>query len=198
METGQRTIEGFLTARSTSDDHPSSALGSSYTVLSPSKRPRSPSTSDIEPASGSKVRKRSDEDRGNAIAVENDDASSKSSKQLARDERYSFICDKCHKRIWLEDAPVTALSKSYTAGDADGENAGSAGSESDDAIREDALAALRLEHADFHFAQELAAAGDGDIPKRVLRPTDKPSSSTSKKRKKKPADAGIAKFFQKR
>ncbi|KAI0714431.1 DNA/RNA polymerase [Cerioporus squamosus] len=201
MEVGQRTIEGFLTTRSASDDQQPSAPASS-TVKSPSKRSRSPSTSNARPENGAKARKRSDEDRpaGNAAIAEGDHTPSNSSKPPARDQRYSFICDKCHKRIWLQDAPLAALSGSDAAGDADGGDltygVGRAG---DDGIRDDALAALRLEHADFHFAQELAAAGDGDAPKRVIRPVDKPpSSATGKKRKKKPADEGIAKFFQKR
>ncbi|TFK91388.1 DNA/RNA polymerase [Polyporus arcularius HHB13444] len=194
MEVGQRTIEGFLTTRSASDDQQPSVLASSHTVKPPVKRSRSSSPSNARPSNGAKARKRSDEDRpaGNATAAERDHTPSNSSKPSTRDQRYSFICDKCHKRIWLENAPLAALSGSDAAGDA------GAGSDGDDAIRDDALAALRLEHADFHFAQELAAAGDDDAPKRIIRPADKPSSATSKKRKKKPADEGIAKFFQKR
>ncbi len=195
MEVGQRTIEGFLTTRSASDDQQQpSALASSHTVKLPVKRSRSPSPFNARPSNGAKARKRSDEDRpaGNVTAAERDHTPSNSLKPPTRDQRYSFTCDKCHKRIWLENAPFTALSGSDAAGDA------GAGSDGDDAITDDVLAALRLEHADFHFAQELAAAGDDDAPKRIIRPADKPSSATSKKRKKKAADEGIAKFFQKR
>ncbi len=93
----------------------------------------------------------------------------------------------------------------------DGSGAGGAGSAGaietlDDAIRDDALAALRLEHADFHFAEEVAAAGDVDArrPRRVIRPADRPaaaSTSMTKKRQKNlkaVANHGIAKFFNRK
>ena len=66
----------------------------------------------------------------------------------------------------------------------------------DDEIRQDALEALRLEHADFHFAEELAAAGDESVPKRVIRPSSRPASTARKRQRK--TEEGIAKFFSKK
>ena len=53
-------------------------------------------------------------------------------------------------------------------------------------ISENALAALRLEHADFHFAQDLAkGVVDGDAPPRKrIRPPDRPTSTAAAQRKK--------------
>ena len=200
MEAGQRTIEGFLSARTASDEQNLSGAAISDSSKPPSKRaigdaskpPSKRQRSDLGEASNSPQEVRETTSR------KSPSTSSKSAEQR-RDERYSFLCEKCQKRIWLPDAPAA----SRAADDADGVThadgtEGDAGiGPLDDAIREDALAALRFEHADFHFAEELAAAGDVGLPKRVIRPTDRPTS-TAKKRQKKGPEQGIAKFFSKR
>ncbi|TBU55607.1 DNA/RNA polymerase [Dichomitus squalens] len=202
MEAGQRTIEGFLSARTACDEQipsgaaigdfskPSSKRAISDDSISPSKRQRSDSSIDgFEEVDNSP---RKTKDRHTPV-------SNPKLAEHTRDERYSFLCDKCRQRIWLPNAPA----RSGAADDADGTtHAGGAEGPAgigtlDDAIREDALSALRLEHADFHYAEELAAAGDVELPKRVIRPADRPTS-TAKKRQKKVAEQGIAKFFSKR
>ena len=212
METGQRTIEGFLTARSPSDDQQPSVPAIIDSSRSPRKRPRSPSASSSKHEQPEpKMRKDSDQDdtRSTRCAAldENDDAPSNSAgpEGIARTERLSFVCEKCKKRIWLRDAPAQAprTSRPPATGDADGSVSAAGGVDEggpvlDDVIIEDALTALRLEHADFHFAQELAGVADEGAPKRVIRPSDRPSTTAKKKQKKKAADEGIAKFFQKR
>ncbi|KAI0366284.1 DNA/RNA polymerase [Pilatotrama ljubarskyi] len=172
MEAGQRTIEGFLTSRPSSEGQ------------STAESPPSPS----KHLSGLK-RKRSSEDRQRGSGVETG-SSIRSEAVNVRDERYSFVCEKCGQRIWLgTDA----------AGDADAGADVDGGQEAarthDDAIREHALAVLRLEHADFHFAQELAAEADENVPKRAIRPLDRPAPTVKKKGS---GDGGIAKFFSKR
>ncbi|PIL29846.1 hypothetical protein GSI_08053 [Ganoderma sinense ZZ0214-1] len=203
MEAGQRRIEGFFAARGGSDDQnasesdavtsvsdsngkPPSKRTMRDTSKPPSKRQRSGSSTNNHPETASGK-------RHDAGELEDQDMRSDLSARV-RDVRYSFLCQKCHKRIWLADAPAV----SQVEGDSDGSGAGET---ADDAIREDALAALRLEHADFHFAEELAAAGDDRAPKRVIRPADRPASSstvTAKKGQKKAANHGIAKFFSRK
>nr|VWP00898.1 3-isopropylmalate dehydrogenase (3-IPM-DH) (IMDH) (EC (Beta-IPM dehydrogenase) [Ganoderma boninense] len=191
MEAGQRRIEGFFAARGASDDHNASESdvvpsASDSNGKPPSKRPRSSSINHNSPETASGKRQNTGE-------LEDQNMKSDLSARV-RDERHSFLCEKCHERIWLADAPAI----SRVEGDAGGSGAGET---ADDAIREDALAALRLEHADFHFAEELAAAGDERAPKRVIRPADRPTSSstvTAKKRQKKAANHGIAQFFSRK
>lgn len=202
MEAGQRTIEGFLTSRNSSDDQFVSAI--SEGSKSPRKRPRSPSASGGKPESKGHKHNGQDDAGSSSRAVFVDDGRSEQpTEKDTYGEQFSFICEKCHKRIWLPDAPRLApvasviydVDGSVSAGGADGGGAG--GPILHDAIREDALAALRLEHADFHFAQELAAVADEGAPKRVIRP---PASTTAKKstKKSKSTNEGIAKFFQRK
>jgi DNA polymerase eta len=69
--------------------------------------------------------------------------------------------------------------------------------------KRDVLAALRIEHNDYHFAQDLARQ---DRPAMAPKPpssgTGKPKSSSSststKKRKRDKESEGIAKFFVKK
>ncbi|KAI0749875.1 DNA/RNA polymerase [Daedaleopsis nitida] len=198
MEVGQRTIEGFLTTRTASDDPrpPSPDPGKP-----PSKRRRSsdPCASSSTLESGMTVAQL----EGMVIETCVDDPSRASQV----DERLSFICEKCEKRIRLEAAPPGFGSglRSPVADDVDGTAPGAGGGDNggsahDDGIIEDALAALRLEHADFHFAQELAAAGEREegTPRRVIRPWDGPPPSKKKKKGKKGEEGGIAKFFQRK
>ncbi|EIW57746.1 DNA/RNA polymerase [Trametes versicolor FP-101664 SS1] len=179
METGQRSIEGFLAARRAIEEQTvtqtEAAEGSTSKPPSALKRKRS--------ASPTKEPRQSDL-QDQAVS------SARPSAINERDEQFSFVCEKCGQRVWLGDADAARDV------DADGrqEHAGAF-----DAIREEALAALRLEHADFHFAQELAASADGNVPKRVIRPVDRPAPAAKKKKsKKKSGEEGIAKFFSKR
>ncbi|KAI0329300.1 DNA/RNA polymerase [Cubamyces sp. BRFM 1775] len=177
MESGQRRIEGFLSSRPSSEAQSTSESGpASSKPPSTHKRKRSPSDAVETRRTGDQPDDSSDagDAKGNT----------------ARDERHSFLCEKCGERIWLGGSDAAR------DGGADGGHLLAAAL--DDAIREDALAALRLEHADFHFAQELAAAADGDVPKRVIRPLDRPVPTVKKKKKQKTGDGGIAKFFSKK
>lgn len=199
MEAGQRTIEGFLASRNSSDNQQTTAPGVDDSEDASRLRSSTSNILSTDAPQFPKKRKRTE-----------DDMEPKTATQVPLDDqRVSFVCEKCGKRIWLDNLPALAGVKSDSAHDASLGDTGSAIQSGgaidavgglDDEIREDALAALRLEHADFHFAQELAAAGDESAPKRVIRPSDRPST-TAKKRKqqKKPAaDEGIARFFQKR
>lgn len=179
METGQRSIEGFLAARRAIEEQTvtqtEAAEGSTSKPPSALKRKRS--------ASPTKEPRQSDL-QDEAVS------SARPSAINERDEQFSFVCERCGQRVWLGDADAARDV------DADGrqEHAGAF-----DAIREEALAALRLEHADFHFAQELAASADENVPKRVIRPVDRPAPAAKKKKsKKKSGEEGIAKFFSKR
>lgn len=223
MEAGQRRIEGFFTGPTTAPDDQNAsesdiAIGDSNSKPS-SKRERTfgdtgkpPSSKRQRPESGSGTTHdnhlpetaSSKRHNGTGAGVLEDQGtnSDANSSVPIRDERYSFLCEKCRTRIWLADAPTIG---SADGGDADANGVGgSTGATEtlDDAIREDALAALRLEHADFHFAEELAVAGNSDDrvgPKRAIRPADRPASTVRKRQQqKKVADHGIAKFFNKK
>ncbi|KAJ8496607.1 hypothetical protein ONZ51_g996 [Trametes cubensis] len=177
MESGQRRIEGFLPSRPSSEAQSTSEPGPAASKPpSTLKRKRSPS--DAVEARRTSNQSDNSPDAGNAKGG------------VERDVRHSFLCEKCGERIWLGGSDAAR------DGDADGGHLLAAAL--DDAIREDALAALRLEHADFHFAQELAAAADEDVPKRVIRPVDRPAPTGKKKKKQKTGDGGIAKFFSKK
>ncbi|KAI0775024.1 DNA/RNA polymerase [Trametes elegans] len=176
MEAGQRTIEGFLKSRPPSEGQ--SAPDGASTAASSSKPP---STLKRKRPSPELVQRAS-------FPLEDRAQSPKHSKSPdLQDERYSFVCEKCEKRIWLGGAAAADQSAGRELAEA-----------LDDAIREDALAALRLEHADYHFAQELATATDGDAPKRVIRPAGRPTSVGKKRKKISGDEGGIARFFNKR
>ncbi|KAI1797430.1 DNA/RNA polymerase [Ganoderma leucocontextum] len=202
MEAGQRKIEGFFSARTASDDQ--NASESKVAISDSNSKP--PSKRAIsDPSKPPSKRRRSGSSTHNPQTASSkrhttgdlEDQDSKRSAPI-RDERYSFLCEKCHQHIWLADAPAGSEAGGDTDGSGAGGNTGANPIEPlDDAIRENALAALRLEHADFHFAEELAAAGDDHVPKRVIRPADRPTS-TAKKRQKKAANQGIAKFFSRK
>ena len=196
MEAGQRTIEGFLASRSSSNDQQSSTVTTRDASKSPTKphrkRQRSPSDTGAERKQG-RTTDHEDKPGGSTSAVDAPDL---------QDGRFSFACEKCRKRVWLPGASQARSDRAHD--DVDGSfGCGGAGSGEelvlDDAIRGEMLAALRLEHADWHFAHELAAAGDEDAPKRVIRPSERPGTSTAKRRKKKTTeDGGIARFFTKK
>jgi DNA polymerase eta len=81
----------------------------------------------------------------------------------------SFTCPRCGKRLHLGDQ--------------------SAGNDVNEDGRVDALTALRMEHDDFHFAQDLAKTSDE---------FQKDQQGLAKKKKKRKEPEGIAKFFNKK
>ena len=87
-----------------------------------------------------------------------------------------FVCPRCHSRIELE-----------STNDAHGDS--------------EALSRLRIEHSDFHLAEDLskmANHGDGDVGSGArIRAVEKLHIAQTK-RKKQPPDDGIAKFFARR
>ncbi|KAG5653390.1 hypothetical protein H0H81_000777 [Sphagnurus paluster] len=93
----------------------------------------------------------------------------------------SFVCPKCRKRISLHSPTATSIDQ------------------------QEQLASLRLEHDDFHFAQELAKESVGGLKpisgSLKKNTTSAPSSKGSPKKKKRRKDsgssAGIEKFFRK-
>lgn len=76
----------------------------------------------------------------------------------------SFICQRCGKRISL---PLTYSSEGID--------------------KEKSLVTMRMEHDDFHFAQDLAKTANSDIQ---IRPAKQPH-----KKPRQTAAGGIAKFF---
>lgn len=88
-----------------------------------------------------------------------------------------FVCDKCSKRISL---PRDLIDGGL-----------------EDAIREEALEALRVEHTDFHYAQELSRQLSSSGAPLKFRPSSaeraQPPANSKKKRPKE--REGIAKFF---
>ncbi|KIJ14289.1 hypothetical protein PAXINDRAFT_79476 [Paxillus involutus ATCC 200175] len=84
----------------------------------------------------------------------------------------SFVCERCRKRIFLRE-----VQRGYSS------------IEEDSAV---GLAKLRVEHDDFHFAQDLANGSDNSVS---VKPS---SSSRGAKRKKEAEPKGIAKFFIKK
>jgi DNA polymerase eta len=103
--------------------------------------------------------KRSRDDNENDIAPLPQDEQQEAQNSESNDGT-SFICPRCGKRV--------SLPKSYPGEDAD---------------RERSLDTIRMEHEDFHFAQDLAKTSDNDGERREVK----------KKRLAKPE--GIAKFF---
>ncbi|KAI0833689.1 DNA/RNA polymerase [Trametes gibbosa] len=179
MESGQRRIEGFLASHPTAKDQ-SAPAAEDMEIAACSSKP--PSTL---------KRKRSSSPAGESRRPGPSTSSPLPRTIIERDQRFSFVCEKCGERIWLRSGDADAGRDADGDGREDAEGAL-------DAIREDALAALRLEHADFHFAQHLASAAEENVPKRIIRPVDRSVPKVKKKGKKKPGDAGIAKFFSKR
>ncbi|KAH0833270.1 hypothetical protein J3R83DRAFT_12334 [Lanmaoa asiatica] len=82
----------------------------------------------------------------------------------------SFVCERCNKRVSVCESEVDQA----------------------EADRAAALAKLRMEHDDFHFAQDLANGSDAQAP------SQPGSHSRAPKRKKITEPKGIAKFFIKK
>ncbi|OSX59100.1 hypothetical protein POSPLADRAFT_1151543 [Postia placenta MAD-698-R-SB12] len=91
------------------------------------------------------------------------------------DEVTSFLCGRCGKRIALPSELTDA----------------NVGAE----IRTEALVALRMEHDDFHVAQDLAKHYSVDGSPRKIRPLEKPQTKKTRRRE---TPEGIAKFFNKK
>ncbi|KAL4250808.1 hypothetical protein ABKN59_006011, partial [Abortiporus biennis] len=119
----------------------------------------------------------------NSIPDSNEAGPSSPPAVSSGDPSSAFICERCGKRIAVPKA-IEGVS---------------------DDIKSEALATLRLEHEDFHFAQDLSKEDSkSDGPKRVIRlqPQSGPSNgskSSGKKKKAKPREddkaKGIARFF---
>lgn len=86
-----------------------------------------------------------------------------------------FMCDKCSKRISL---PLDLTDSGL-----------------EDAIRAEALEALRVEHTDFHYAQELSRQLSSPGSPRRFRPSSTDRSDPPAKKKRPKEREGIAKFF---
>lgn len=95
----------------------------------------------------------------------------------------SFVCSRCSKRISLPPR-----SERYD----------------DDHSPADAIALLKMEHEDFHFAQDLAREGNDPNPSSGSKPTNnssdepsskKPRKKTNQDRGRKASNEGIAKYF---
>ena len=81
-----------------------------------------------------------------------------------------FVCERCNKRISVCESAIDHA----------------------EVDRATVLAKLRMEHDDFHFAQDLANGSDAPAPSRPQ------SGSRTPKRKKAREPEGIAKFFVKK
>lgn len=208
MESGQKMIEGFFGGKPQVNTKPSSSSGKPASIAqaeSPNSNTPRPTSAVGGGGEGSKPRppkrKRTsssannDRDRG--------DKSPTPTADVDESGALSFVCDQCGQRVALSPDDVSH------AGDADA----TALSE----IREVRLEQLHREHADFHFAENLANEPAG----LTLRPGSTTANGSSsgngdaaaKKRKKPPArnakekgkakdkgkgkdkEAGIAKFF---
>ncbi|OCB84740.1 eta DNA polymerase [Sanghuangporus baumii] len=107
------------------------------------------------------------------------------------DNRYSFRCSQCHKSIPL---PITLRNQIAKSGASNGTFADDVGE-----LLQEALENLRMEHADFHFAEDLAHQ-ERQAP--IAAPSSrKPNKSTSpprqsRKTKKEKEVEGIAKYFK--
>jgi DNA polymerase eta len=89
----------------------------------------------------------------------------------------AFVCPRCDQRIGLE-------------------------STNDDHSDDEALARLRIEHSDFHLAEDLSKTADhgdevggGPVRIRAVEKLHSTKTKTKTKRKKQPPEDGIAKFF---
>jgi len=106
-------------------------------------------------------------------------------EQGDNDSSPSFTCPRCKKTLSLSRA---TLVECRSVG---GEDTGLASE-----LRESALAALKLEHEDFHFAQDLAR-GDRPVIKNTASGSGSPTRPVKRQKKGGQASepAGIARFF---
>lgn len=188
METGQRRIEGFFRSPPSpdTDDNAQSEWdrGNNDTIKPLSKRKRSGS----------------DSRHGNADN-EKPGPSDAASVQ-AVDERYSYRCERCGQLVMLTDSVLSSV-----LGDG-GEGLGDQSGVVENEIKE-AISALRREHDDFHFAQDLANEPmhlEGSSKRAPIKVGDSTTSGPASKRKKmenkkrpaKDVKGNIATFFAKK
>ncbi len=177
MEAGQQIIEGFFKPHST---HKGAVSSPESKANLKRKRGEStpPNVHELETNDSDANRTFGDQSEDSVPSAPVEDVGTSSSSKL------SFICDRCGKRI--------ALPEGF-------------GNEADlgDDIMDETITALRLEHDDFHFAQDLEK--QGSRPRQVIKPQDKKRKSSPRARKKKaqelrptePEAKGIARFFTK-
>ncbi|CCM02291.1 uncharacterized protein FIBRA_04379 [Fibroporia radiculosa] len=122
--------------------------------------------------SSSSATKRSRDPDDNPVSRET--VRSRTEDSFPRSQVTSFTCDRCGKRVYLADE----LASNHPGNE----------------VRE-ALAVLRVEHDDFHLAQDLAKQIAVSSPRKI-RPSEKAKSSKNKKQPQRPE--GIAKFFAKK
>ncbi|TFY60808.1 hypothetical protein EVG20_g7285 [Dentipellis fragilis] len=176
VENGQQSIDGFFQARGASSKPRSSGGGGSPSK----KRKRSMSTGSAEtdrPFSAG------DADRHTPGPSENLTVSGRN-----EDQSTSFTCPRCHKQIQLPSAQLAAMAADGTGDRQRGH------------WQETELARLRMEHDDFHLAQDLSLSGGHGTIQGGLRVQSAPSKPNSKQKKRKKttkSPEGIAKFFTK-
>ncbi|PCH42673.1 DNA polymerase eta [Wolfiporia cocos MD-104 SS10] len=154
MDAGQRSIEGFFRAPTTSNDV-------DYAGVSEGAHKRKRGSEDFE------------DDLGTWRSRSKTDSNISDTRPPQTGSSTSFLCGKCGKRVELPD--------------------GLSGEGIEDDFKAEALAALRVEHDDFHLAQELAKQLSSDDSPRKIRPAEKPQSKVKRQR----PPEGIARFFRK-
>lgn len=192
-ENGQKGIEAFLRSRTpgsageaSKDEVKQKPPSSSVAPVLKRKRSSSPRPS------GSSSKLKTGEDEGTSNAPNDIDVQRGNSSEPP--PTHSYMCDRCRKRLSLEDGADTA---SYTSEE-----------------REEKLARLRSEHDDYHVALELSrASGPSLTISSSLRPSVQNKDHNAKQLKKKAktlkkseqeekkkgaGEEGIAKFFVKK
>ena len=133
-----------------------------------------PGTSTGDPILADRKRRRVAVEDSAGASVDLSDLSGTSQIDRGEKAMMAFVCPRCHQRIELEPT-----------NDAHNDN--------------EALSRLRIEHSDFHLAEDLskmAGHSDGNVGSGSvrIRAVEK-VNSTKMKRKKQPPEDGIAKFF---
>ncbi|KAA1467336.1 DNA/RNA polymerase [Dentipellis sp. KUC8613] len=178
VENGQQSIDGFFQTRAGSVKPRSSGGGAS-----PSKKRKTSASA----ASAGADRPLS---AGGADRLTPGPSGKPTVSGRDEDQSTSFTCPRCRKHIQLPSAQLAAMA-------ADG---------TDDRQRgrwlETELARLRMEHDDFHLAQDLSLSdghgtGQGGLRVQSAPSNSKPSSKQKKRKKTAKSPEGIAKFFTK-
>lgn len=171
METGQRRIEGFF------------------------QKPQSSGSKDTDRASGPLSFSNNNgnlalppSDSSNGGPVEQIPPPDETGIPQAEQHALSFVCERCGERIALPN----------NAPGGSGGDVGVLDQTFQDEMHE-VLRTLRLEHDDFHFAQDLAKqsdSGDRGVKRTAIRPSEaQPSGKRRKKAQGKSKTEGIARFF---
>ena len=193
METGQRSIEGFFNTGLPQID--AAATSSTTPTQTPNKKRKRSNDQDegdddvieVVSGSGSLNQTLADSD-GNHFATSHSRRSVSNEEDASSSSPSSYMCDRCKKRIALPQDLADI----------------------DDEIKAEALAALRQEHDDWHFAQDLSRQPAPDERRHSIRPQSSkggngsgvhqrspPKSKKRLKDKDSKSDKGIAKFFSK-